>query len=74
MTEQALDENGIKFAEIHGSKSVTARMHALNTFKTDPDVRVLLLSGVGTSGLNIAFANILVIVVRIAHWLPFAHV
>ena len=40
-------------------------MHALNTFKTDPDVRVLLLSGVGTSGLNIAFANILVIVVRI---------
>lgn len=39
------------------------RTKALEDFKRDPDIDVLILSGVGMVGLNVAFANILIILV-----------
>lgn len=51
--------------EITGSKTVHARTEALRRFKTDQQCRVLILSGVGMVGLNIACANIMIIVVSI---------
>ncbi|KAI0681777.1 P-loop containing nucleoside triphosphate hydrolase protein [Cerioporus squamosus] len=60
VVRKALEENGIKFVEIHGQRTLKQRVKDLHTFKTSPDVRVLLLSQVGTVGLNVAFANILI--------------
>ena len=63
IVRQALEEAEIAYVEINGSISPTARTKALAKFKNNPDTRVLLLSGVGMVGLNIAFANILIVVV-----------
>ncbi len=56
---------GIECYEINGAKSMTARNTDLLAFKRAgrEGPRVLLLSNVGITGLNIAEANILIILV-----------
>lgn len=51
-------------AELHGAMTITAREKSLRRFRTDPDCRVLLMSTVGITGLNLAVANILCVFVR----------
>jgi SNF2 family DNA or RNA helicase len=64
--EQVLKENGIKYVSIHGSLSQKARVDMLREFRESgrDGARVLVISNVGSVGLNIACANILIIVVR----------
>lgn len=56
---------GVKVVEFNGSMSDKARADALAEFKSEADGtrRVLLLSSVGSTGLNLDFANVLIIVV-----------
>jgi superfamily II DNA/RNA helicase len=60
-----LKANGIKTLSIHGGLSQAVRSKRLEEFKSSgrEGVRVLLISNVGAVGLNIAFANILIILV-----------
>ncbi|KAI0348718.1 hypothetical protein OH77DRAFT_1416039, partial [Trametes cingulata] len=53
---------GIKHMEINGSLSLQRRAAVLKEFRLSQDTFVLLLSNVGTVGLNIAFANIVIVV------------
>lgn len=63
---QVLKHHNIKFVTIDGNKKQRDRVATLEEFKNSgrDGPRVLLLSNVGSIGLNIAFANILIIVVR----------
>ena len=60
-----LRHNDIKSVAIHGKITPPQRVKILEDFKKGgrDDARVLLISNVGSVGLNIAFANILIIVV-----------
>lgn len=60
---QILKLYGIDHVELHGKVSMPSRERILKDFKASGP-RVLFLSGVGMNGLNIAFANILIIVVK----------
>lgn len=62
---QVLTHHNIKSTDIHGSVKHAQRVKILEDFKKggSDDARVLLISNVGSVGLNIAFANILIIVV-----------
>lgn len=61
-----LEANGIKAVTMHGGMSQQKRVDLLNQFRfcDRNGARVLLISNVGSVGLNIACANILIIVVR----------
>ncbi|RDX39540.1 hypothetical protein OH76DRAFT_1367407, partial [Lentinus brumalis] len=59
---QALDEAGIKYMEITGKDDVASRAKLLEQFRDSTDTYVCLLSSVGNCGLNLAFANIMIIV------------
>lgn len=62
---QVLKHNDIKVLSIHGGLKQPERVTMLEEFKRSgrDGARVLLISNVGSVGLNIAFANILIIVV-----------
>ena len=64
--EQVLEANGIKVVTMHGGLSQQKCVDLLNQFRycDRNGARVLLISNVGSVGLNIACANILIIVVR----------
>jgi hypothetical protein len=64
--EQVLESNGINLVTMHGGMSQKKRVDVLNSFRycDRNGARVLLISNVGSVGLNIACANILIIVVR----------
>lgn len=64
---QVFKHHNIKYVAIHGSSRQQERIANLEAFKNSgrDGPRVLLLSSVGAIGLNIAFANILIIVVRV---------
>ena len=58
LIEYALDEEKIEYVRLDGSMSLKARSSVLSTFKTDPDVRVLLVSiKAGGQGLNFTAAS-----------------
>ncbi|KAF7965457.1 hypothetical protein HWV62_43479 [Athelia sp. TMB] len=58
-----LDLYGIEYAIYNGSMSDTARLKSLAAFKDEKaGPRVLLLSNVGSVGLNLDFANVLIII------------
>lgn len=61
-----LEHNNIRVLSIEGKDSQRKRVATLEAFKNSgrDGPRVLLISSVGSLGLNIAFANILIIVVR----------
>ena len=58
-----LNENNIKFLEYNGTLSSTVRAKRLEEFRTSKDANVLLCTKVGTTGLNIPFARVGVVVV-----------
>ena len=60
---QALEEYDIKFVELNGRSHPAQRAKIIEQFQRNADISVLLLSQVGTCGLNMAFANIVIIVV-----------
>ncbi|KAH9008003.1 P-loop containing nucleoside triphosphate hydrolase protein, partial [Lactarius hengduanensis] len=64
LIELVLKNNGIKSLSINGKNRQSERVSTLKDFKESAHdgPRVLILSNVGTIGLNIAFANILIIV------------
>ncbi|KAL7281844.1 hypothetical protein ACG7TL_005167 [Trametes sanguinea] len=62
LVRKALEHAGIKFLEINSEKTPKQRADTLNSFRLSSEVQVVLMSNVGTVGLNIAFANIVVIV------------
>jgi len=62
---QVLEHHNIQVITIDGNKRQRDRITTLEAFKSSrrDGPRVLLISNVGSLGLNIAFANILIIVV-----------
>lgn len=65
LLKQVLEHHGIQILSIHGNVPPTQRAKILQQFKQSgrDDPRVLLISNVGSEGLNVAFANILIIIV-----------
>jgi SNF2 family DNA or RNA helicase len=63
---QVLKIHGISSIEVNGMISPTQRSQAIEKFKNSDrnGVRVLILSQVGMTGLNLPVANILIMVVR----------
>lgn len=61
-----LKANGVKFLEVSGNITPSERVKRLKQFRASgrDGERVLILSNVGSVGLNIACANIVIIVVR----------
>ncbi|CAL1698687.1 unnamed protein product [Somion occarium] len=59
---QLFDAFGIKHLMINGSQALTTRTDTINKFRSGErdDSRVMLITKVGATGLNMAFANILV--------------
>lgn len=55
----------IDIVEFNGSMSEKAKAESLATFKSEKEgtARVMLLSNVGTTGLNLDFASVLIIIV-----------
>ncbi|KAH8986189.1 P-loop containing nucleoside triphosphate hydrolase protein, partial [Lactarius hatsudake] len=64
LIELVLNNNGIKTLSINGKNKQSEQVSTLKKFKESAHdgPRVLIISNVGTTGLNIAFANILIIV------------
>lgn len=64
---QVLNVYGIKHLSIHGSLSLRRRSALIEKFKASDanGPRVLIISSVGTTGLNLAWANILICIVSV---------
>ncbi|QRW03486.1 Helicase conserved C-terminal domain [Ceratobasidium sp. AG-Ba] len=60
MVMKMLDLQGRKYVEYHGDMNVEQRQRAADTFKDDPDCRVMIISKVGGTGLNLQMASILI--------------
>ncbi|CUA73437.1 helicase SWR1 [Rhizoctonia solani] len=60
VTKFVLDLSDIKYLEYNGSKSDVERNRAIKEFETKDDTRVLLLSNVGTTGLNLPMASVVI--------------
>jgi SNF2 family DNA or RNA helicase len=58
LIQRAFEENGITFTRLDGSMSRKARGLALDTFREDPSIHVILVSiAAGGLGLNLTTAN-----------------
>lgn len=58
LVQRALSDNGIKFTRLDGKMTRPARTQAMETFKMDPSVHVILVSIMaGGLGLNLTTAN-----------------
>ncbi|KAL7283873.1 hypothetical protein ACG7TL_001143 [Trametes sanguinea] len=57
---KALEEHSLEFEEIQGRSTPAQRAATLKAFQNG-DKQILLMSNVGTVGLNISFANIVII-------------
>ena len=58
--QQLLDQHGIGWVRIDGNKTAAARAKALDAFRDDPAVRVLLGTDAFASGLNLQFARVMI--------------
>jgi SNF2 family DNA or RNA helicase len=61
--QSCLEVNGMRSVVVNGTMSFEGRAEAVEHFKRDPEVRVLILSAVGGVGLNLAFADIVIFAV-----------
>jgi SNF2 family DNA or RNA helicase len=61
---KALSLCGRKFVEYDGNISVGARSKAIAEFERSDDTRIMLLSNVGTTGLNLTMASVVIFLVR----------
>jgi SNF2 family DNA or RNA helicase len=58
LIQMALEENGIKYTRLDGKMTRTARGAALDSFREDPSIHVILVSiTAGGLGLNLTTAN-----------------
>jgi SNF2 family DNA or RNA helicase len=58
LIQMALEENGIKYTRLDGKMTRTARGGALDSFREDPSIHVILVSiTAGGLGLNLTTAN-----------------
>lgn len=64
---KVLNIHNIKFVVVNGNRSLQERQKAITAFReaSADGPRVLILSNVGTAGLNLAFACIIVCLVRL---------
>ena len=64
---KVLKLHGIQTLQLNGSMNMSSRSQALQSFRSSDEKgpRVLVLSNVGMTGLNLPCANILVILVRL---------
>ena len=60
---QALQDEGIHYAVLNGSIPQPQRQVNLSKFRNDPMCRVLLMSSVGTIGMNVANASVIIMAV-----------
>lgn len=69
---QFLEWRNINWIEVTGNVPASQRTKRIKQFKDGgpDDPRVLVLSGVGLVGLNLACANILILMVGLWHRLP----
>jgi hypothetical protein len=61
--QRALEINKIKYLELNGSMGVNHRDEVIKEFNRPDGARWLILSAVGSTGLNLARANLMVLVV-----------
>jgi DNA repair protein RAD5 len=58
LVERALDDDNIRSVRLDGSLSQQARVNALEEFRSNPDIRVLVMSlKAGGVGLNLSAAS-----------------
>lgn len=55
---------GIKVLILNGSLSYDKRAAVIKTFRDDTTFRVLVVSAVGTTGINLAFCRVLIFLVH----------
>ncbi|KAJ7800218.1 P-loop containing nucleoside triphosphate hydrolase protein, partial [Mycena leptocephala] len=55
------ESHGIRAVHINGRQSPKERNDIINRFKSDPTIHVLLMSGIGITGLNLTNANVMVL-------------
>ena len=56
MLESALSSHRLSYSRIDGSRSLEKRSAAIHSFKTDPGVRIMLLTfGTGSVGFGVSF-------------------
>ena len=56
MLESALASHGLSYSRIDGSCSLEQRSTAIQNFKTDPGLRIMLLTfGTGSVGFGVSF-------------------
>lgn len=60
LVAQELDQSGVEYVYIHGDVPVRQRQQRVDTFQTDPSIRVFLSTDAGATGLNLQAANIVI--------------
>lgn len=63
---QIFELYGIKVLAINGSMSYEKRASIVKTFREESTYRVLAMSAVGTTGINLAFCRVLIFLVRLS--------
>lgn len=67
---QVLNLYGVKYVHIDGDMSFEERSRVVAQFCNDPEIRVLIFSHVGSMGLNLSIAVILIFLVSL-HFILF---
>ena len=60
LVAQELDQSGVEYVYIHGDVPVRQRQQRVDTFQTDPGIRVFLSTDAGATGLNLQAANVVI--------------
>jgi SNF2 family DNA or RNA helicase len=58
-----LDIKGHRYIEYHGGMTSRARERAVTKFETDDEIRIMIISNVGSTGLNLMVASVVIFVV-----------
>lgn len=62
-SKQMLKLRGRGFVEYHGSMTASKREKAVETFEQQDDIRIMLISNVGSAGLNLTAASVVIFLV-----------
>lgn len=60
LVAQELERSGVEYTYLHGSIPAAERQQRVDTFQTDPAVRVFLSTDAGATGLNLQAANVII--------------
>ncbi len=60
LVAQELERSGVEYVYIHGDIPTAQRQQRVDTFQSDPSVRVFLSTDAGSAGLNLQAANIII--------------